>query len=197
MPSPMWLIVGLGNPGKQYALTRHNLGFMVADYLAEEYTSSFGDHKGLTQLAKANISSPSGVYKTFLAKPLTFMNASGQAVASLAQYYDIAVDHLIVIHDDLDLEFGRIKLKKGGSAGGHNGIRSIDQSLGTQQYYRIRLGIGSPSRGSHDSTVDWVLGKFKSSDQPQLNELIVKAADATYMLLTQGLAKAQERIHGQ
>ena len=137
MASDFWLIAGLGNPGKKYEDTRHNMGFMTADVLAERWTVNFADHKGLAMLGKSVMNLDGRTVKFFLAKPLTYMNDSGNAVASISAYYQIEPDHIVVIHDDMDLEFGRIKVKAGGSAGGHNGIKSIDRSLGAG---RIRSG---------------------------------------------------------
>ena len=118
MASDFWLIAGLGNPGKKYEDTRHNMGFMAADVLAERWTVNFADHKGLAMLGKSVMNLDGRTVKFFLAKPLTYMNDSGNAVASISAYYQIEPDHIVVIHDDMDLEFGRIKVKAGGSAGG-------------------------------------------------------------------------------
>ena len=158
MASDFWLIAGLGNPGKKYEDTRHNMGFMTADVLAERWTVNFADHKGLAMLGKSVMNLDGRTVKFFLAKPLTYMNDSGNAVASISAYYQIEPDHIVVIHDDMDLEFGRIKVKAGGSAGGHNGIKSIDRSLGTPKYARVRMGVGHSKRGAnaHDNTVNWV-----------------------------------------
>lgn len=162
MASDFWLIVGLGNPGKKYEGTRHNMGFMTADILAERWSVAFSDHKGLAMLGKGAMNLQGRNVKFFLAKPLTYMNDSGNAVASISAYYQIQPDHVVVIHDDMDLEFGRIKVKAGGSAGGHNGIKSIDKALSTPKYARVRMGVGHAQRGAHahDNTVNWVLGGF-------------------------------------
>ena len=128
MASDFWLIAGLGNPGSKYEGTRHNMGFMTADVLAERWSVNFSDHKGLAMLGKGVMNLSGRNVKFFLAKPLTYMNESGNAVASISAYYQIEPDHIVVIHDDMDLDFGRIKVKAGGSAGGHNGIKSIDRS---------------------------------------------------------------------
>lgn len=136
---------GTGQPRQKYEDTRHNMGFMAADVLAERWTVNFADHKGLAMLGKSVMNLDGRTVKFFLAKPLTYMNDSGNAVASISAYYQIEPDHIVVIHDDMDLEFGRIKVKAGGSAGGHNGIKSIDRSLGTPKYARVRMGVGHPS----------------------------------------------------
>lgn len=137
--------------------------------------------------------------KFFLTKPLTFMNDSGDAVASICSYYDIEPQRVVVIHDDMDLDFGRIKVKMGGSAGGHNGIRSIDRSLGTNAYSRVRLGVGHAQRGAqaHQQTVDWVLGRFPSQQRKELEDFLADGADAVEVVMTQGLPQAQERFNGR
>ena len=127
------------------------------------------------------------------------MNDSGNAVASLCSYYDIAPDHVVVIHDDMDLQFGRIKVKSGGSSGGHNGIKSIDRSLGTNAYARVRLGVGHAQRqgDAHQKTVNWVLGGFNRDQQSQLDDFLADAADAVETIITDGLAQAQEKFNGR
>ena len=131
--------------------------------------------------------------KMFLCKPLTYMNDSGNAVASIRDYYRIGTDHIIVIHDDMDLEFGRIKLKSGGSAGGHNGIKSIDRCLHTPDYARVRMGVGHASRAGdrHDNTINWVLGEFNAAQRKQLPEFLADGADAAESIMFDGLTKAQ------
>lgn len=199
MASDFWLIVGLGNPGKKYEDTRHNMGFMTADVLAERWSVNFADHKGLAMLGKGTMSLDGRVMKFFLAKPLTYMNESGNAVASMCAYYQIEPDHVIVIHDDMDLDFGRIKVKSGGSAGGHNGIKSIDRALNTPKYARVRMGVGHASRGgnAHDNTVNWVLGGFGPEQRKQLPEFLADGADAAEELMCVGLAKTQEKFNGR
>ena len=194
-----WLIVGLGNPGKKYEGTRHNMGFMCADLLSQRWSVSLSDHKGLALSGKGIMSLSGRTVKFFLAKPMTFMNDSGPAVASLCSYYGIGADHVVVIHDDMDLDFGRIKVKQGGSAGGHNGIKSIDRSLGTQDYYRVRLGIGHAQRGAaaHDKTIDWVLGGFKGSQKSELDDFLTDGADAAETIIFEGIDKAQTRYNSR
>lgn len=179
MASDFWLIVGLGNPGSKYEGTRHNMGFIVADVLSERWSISFSDHKGLSKLGKGVMNLDGKSAKFFLAKPLTFMNDSGAAVSSISSYYQIETDHIVIIHDDMDLDFGRIKVKSGGSAGGHNGIRSIDRSLGTPQYARVRMGVGHAQRGAHahDNTVNWVLGGFAGAQKSELPNFLADGAD--------------------
>lgn len=199
MTSQFWLIVGLGNPGKKYEGTRHNMGFMVADVLQERWSVSLSDHKGLAQLGKGAMNLGGKTLKFFLAKPLTFMNDSGSAVSSIAAYYDIDPDHIIVIHDDMDLDFGRIKVKAGGSAGGHNGIRSIDKSLGTNKYSRVRMGVGHAARGprAHENTINWVLGGFSGRQRKELADFLAGGADAVETVMFDGLSEAQEQFNGR
>ncbi|MDK7063242.1 aminoacyl-tRNA hydrolase [Gardnerella vaginalis] len=199
MASDFWLIVGLGNPGSKYEGTRHNMGFMVADVLSERWSISFSDHKGLSKLGKGVMNLDGMSAKFFLAKPLTFMNDSGAAVSSISSYYQIETDHIVIIHDDMDLDFGRIKVKSGGSAGGHNGIRSIDRSLGTPQYARVRMGVGHAQRGAraHDNTVNWVLGGFAGAQKSELPNFLADGADAVESVIFRGLSATQEHFNGK
>lgn len=199
MASDFWLIVGLGNPGSKYEGTRHNMGFMVADVLSERWSISFSDHKGLSKLGKGVMNLDGKSAKFFLAKPLTFMNDSGAAVSSISSYYQIETDHIVIIHDDMDLDFGRIKVKFGGSAGGHNGIRSIDRSLGTPQYARVRMGVGHAQRGAHahDNTVNWVLGGFAGAQKSELPNFLADGADAVESVIFRGLSATQEHFNGK
>ena len=199
MASDFWLIAGLGNPGAKYEGTRHNMGFMVADVIAERWSISFLDHKGLAKLGKGVMNLDGKIAKFFIAKPLTFMNDSGAAVSSISSYYQIESDHIVVIHDDMDLDFGRIKVKEGGSAGGHNGIRSIDRSLSTPHYARVRMGVGHAQRGAHahDNTVNWVLGGFASAQKSELPNFLADGADAVESVIFRGLAATQERFNGR
>lgn len=199
MASDFWLIAGLGNPGSKYEGTRHNMGFMTADLLVERWSVNFSDHKGLAMLGKGIMNLSGRNVKFFLAKPLTYMNDSGNAVASISSYYQIEPNHIVVVHDDMDLDFGRIKVKSGGSAGGHNGIKSIDRSLGTPKYARVRMGVGHAQRGAHahDNTVNWVLGGFGPDQRKQLPEFLADGADAAETIIFDGLAKAQEQFNGR
>ncbi|KFJ06520.1 aminoacyl-tRNA hydrolase [Bifidobacterium tsurumiense] len=199
MASDFWLIVGLGNPGSKYEGTRHNMGFMVADVLAERWSVRLSDHKGLAKLGKGVMNLHGTTTKFFLAKPVTYMNDSGNAVASISAYYDIPAEHIVVVHDDMDLEFARIKVKSGGSAGGHNGIKSIDRSLDTNQYARVRMGVGHAKRGAnaHANTVNWVLGGFGPDQRKQLPEFLADGADAVEEVIIDGLSRAQEHFNGR
>ena len=148
MASDFWLIAGLGNPGSKYEGTRHNMGFMAADLLAERWSVNFSDHKGLAMLGKGVMNLSGRNVKFFLAKPLTYMNESGNALASISAYYQIEPDHIVVIHDDMDLDFGRIKVKAGGSAGGHNGIKSIDRALARPLKMMVSAASAPSARNS-------------------------------------------------
>ena len=188
MASDFWLIVGLGNPGKKYEGTRHNMGFMTADILAERWSVAFSDHKGLAMLGKGAMNLQGRNVKFFLAKPLTYMNDSGNAVASISAYYQIQPDHVVVIHDDMDLEFGRIKVKAGGSAGGHNGIKNIIAHLGTQDFPRIKIGTGAPGEGG--DMIDWVIGTPSQAERKILLDAFERAIDAAACVIEHGCQRA-------
>jgi len=191
--SDAWLIVGLGNPGPEYEKTRHNIGQMVVDELAREVGGGFKEHgraRAPVLGGRLGIGGP----KAVLAKPLTYMNTSGGPVSALAQFYDINPDRIIAVHDELDIPFDTIKVKIGGGEGGHNGLRDITKALGTKDYYRVRTGIGRPP-GRMD-TADFVLKPFSSTEAKDLPFLISNAADATMMLVKEGLLATQQRYHG-
>ncbi len=180
------LIVGLGNPGSQYAKTRHNLGFMVADRLAERFGTGFKDgFKGLWGEFRTD-------EKHFILKPMTYMNLSGQSVAPFMSFYKIEAESLIVIQDDLDMEFGRIKFRKDGSSGGHNGIKSIIELIGTDKFVRLKMGIGKSRRGE---TVGHVLGKFESD--AELDKFIELGTDAAEALVRNGLKSAMNSYNNK
>lgn len=199
MASDFWLIVGLGNPGGKYEGTRHNMGFMVADVLAQRWSVNLSDHKGLARMGKAVMNLHGRSAKCFVAKPLTYMNESGNAVSSISAYYGIEPRHVVVVHDDMDLDFSRIKVKAGGSSGGHNGIKSIDRSLGTNEYARVRMGVGHARRGAdaHAAMIDWVLGGFGAEQRKQLPEFLADGADAVESVIIDGLSHAQELFNGR
>jgi len=185
----MYLIAGLGNPGQQYAGTRHNAGFMMLDYLAEKNKLTFADSKWKALVAKAIVWDESVV----LLKPETFMNLSGTAVAQAAHFYKLQPAHIIVIHDDLDMKFGRIKIVSGGGDGGHKGIRSIIEHLGTKEFTRIKIGIGRP-----DPPVlpeKYVLGKFDSAEKEIIKRKMSVAYEGIRILLQQGIAAAMTLIN--
>lgn len=185
----MWLIAGLGNPGPEYEWTRHNIGFLVVDRLAERWRAPAFSQQKKGAVARAIVRGE----PCLLVKPLTYMNLSGECVQPLAAYYKVAPEHVIVVHDDIDLELGQIKLKRGGGHGGHNGVRSIAGRMGSD-FYRVRAGVGRPG-GKGDKVVGHVLGRFVGREEEAAKILIEEAADAVELLLAQGLEAAQRRFH--
>ncbi|SDQ05556.1 aminoacyl-tRNA hydrolase [Microbacterium sp. cf332] len=186
-----WLIIGLGNPGPRYETTRHNIGQMVIDELAARRGETLRSHKA-NALAAESWLRP-GAAKLVLAKPKTFMNVSGGPAAALASFYGIAPEHVVVVHDELDIPFDTIKLKTGGGHGGHNGVRDIAKALGTPDFARVRVGIGRPP-GSQDPA-DWVLDPFSATERKTLGILVADAADAVETVVGDGLLAAQQRFH--
>lgn len=186
-----WLIVGLGNPGPRYEATRHNVGQMVIDELAARRKEGFKVHKAGARIAEGWLR-PGGP-KLVLAKPNTFMNVSGGPVANLAKFFDIPTDHVVVVHDELDIPFDALKLKTGGGHGGHNGVRDVAKALGTPEFPRVRVGIGRPP-GRQDPA-DWVLDAFGQTERKTLPILVSDAADAVELLVAEGLVAAQQRWH--
>jgi PTH1 family peptidyl-tRNA hydrolase len=184
------LVVGLGNPGPNYARTRHNLGFMVADRLAARLGSTFKAHKRSgAEIATGRL----GGCPVVLAKPRSYMNESGRQVVPLAKFYSVPPADIIVIHDDLDLDFGRIRLKLGGGEGGHNGLRSVVAALGTKDFERVRIGIGRPP-GRKDPAA-FVLENFSAAERTEVPAICEQAADATELLIELGLEPAQNQVH--
>src|SRR5262245_16952355 len=189
-----WLVVGLGNPGPEYAHNRHNVGFLVADLLAERRGVRLGRHRRVMAQVGANrLGAGADAPQVLLVKPLTYMNLSGGPVAALARYYQIDVAQLIAIHDELDLPFGQLRAKIGGGEGGHNGLRSLSRSLGTREYLRVRFGIGRPP-GRQDSA-DYVLSDFPAAEYKELDLLLDRAADVVESIILRGLAWAQNTYH--
>ena len=162
----MWLIVGLGNPGDKYKNNRHNIGFMAVDSISSDISSSSFKAKFQGQLSEGRIGSD----KIVLLKPSTYMNDSGRSVGAAAKFYKIAHENIIVIHDELDIDPLKVKVKKGGGAGGHNGLKSIDAHLGDKNYWRIRLGIGHP--GDKNRVSGYVLNDFSKEEKPKFEDLI-------------------------
>ncbi|MFD4351853.1 aminoacyl-tRNA hydrolase [Nocardia sp. IBHARD005] len=184
------LVVGLGNPGPEYERTRHNVGFLVADVLAERVGGRFAVHKKSgADLLQARLDGR----QILIAKPRTYMNLSGRPVAALAKFFSVPVDQVIVVHDELDLPFGTLKLKQGGGEGGHNGLRSISQALTTKEYLRTRIGIGRPP-GRQDPA-DYVLKPFSAPERKEVPVIVEQAADAVELLLKVGLEAAQNNLH--
>ena len=189
MAEPL-LVVGLGNPGEYYARTRHNVGFMVADVLAARLGSKFKTHK---RSGAEIVTGRLAGHAVVLAKPRCFMNESGRQVGPLAKFYSVPPADIIVIHDELDIDFGRIRLKLGGGEGGHNGLRSIATALATKDFQRVRIGIGRPP-GRKDPAA-FVLETFSATERAEVPTICEQAADATELLIELGLESAQNRIH--
>ncbi len=190
MDSKLWMVVGLGNPGRQYEDTRHNIGFMVLDALAEREGGFYWKSSNRFEAVYAKGSyAREGVV---LVKPQTYMNLSGRAVQPLAHFYGVDVDRIIAIHDDVDLEPGRLKVKCGGGAGGHKGIRSMAGTLGSPAFYRVRCGVGRPDRGD---VTNYVLNGFFEEELEQLKEQKDKATRAIACLITRGLKETMNRFN--
>ncbi|MCH9666973.1 MAG: aminoacyl-tRNA hydrolase [Actinomycetia bacterium] len=184
------LVVGLGNPGPKYARNRHNVGFMVAEILAGRLGETFRVHKKSgAEVATGRLAGRAVV----LAKPRVYMNESGRQVGPLAKYYSVAPADVVVIHDELDIDFGRIRLKLGGGEGGHNGLRSVASALGSRDFQRVRIGVGRPP-GRQDPAA-FVLENFNATERTELPAVCEQAADATELLIAQGLEPAQNTVH--
>lgn len=193
MKAPIRLIVGLGNPGPEYETTRHNAGFWLADHFADDLHADFRQDKSFfSAIAKAR----HGGQPLILAKPLTFMNRSGQAVGALARFYKLQASEILVLHDELDLVPGAVKLKFAGGHAGHNGLRDIQSALGTPDYWRLRLGIGHPrSLGLAQQVVNYVLHPPRKQDMPDINEAIDRCRAILPLLLDGEFDRATERLH--
>lgn len=183
------LIVGLGNPGPRYAGNRHNIGFLVADELADRVGGKFKAHKAGAEVVEGRL----GGTRVVLAKPRSFMNLSGGPVAGVSKFYKVAATSIIVIHDELDLPYGTIRLKRGGGENGHNGLRSITKSLGTKDYVRVRFGVDRPP-GRMDPA-DYVLKDFSGAERKELAYFIDLCSDAVEAAANEGLEAAQNRFH--
>lgn len=187
----MKLIAGLGNPGKEYEKTRHNCGFMVMDQLAEKCSTVNFSAKWNALIAKVQINGQ----QVLLMKPLTYMNNSGSAVAQAVSYYKIAPQDILVIHDDMDLPVGSVRIRTKGSAGGQKGMKSIIQALGTQDIARIRVGVGHSDRGNHDLVPDWVLSPVSKEERSLLEDAVKSAADAAYAWVWEPLDKVMSQYN--
>ncbi len=182
------LIAGLGNPGREYVRTRHNVGFMVADELARRHEGSFrGKFSG--ELAEVRMDGR----RVALLKPQTYMNVSGRSVGAALRFFKLPFERLLVVHDEVDLELGRLQARQGGGLAGHNGLRSVGQALGTQDFLRLRVGIGRPERGEPRPVSDWVLSRF--DEHVDVEALIGRAADAAEVIAREGLESAQQRFN--
>lgn len=191
----VWLIVGLGNPEPTYAGHRHNIGYLVTDELARRMVSPFRAHKsGRAEVVEGRLAPPGGpAPRVVLARPRSFMNEVGGPVKALATFYKVAPDHVLAIHDELDIAFGTLRVKLGGGDNGHNGLRSMRSSLGTGDFYRVRAGIGRPP-GRQD-VADFVLSNFNSTERKELPFQVDSAADAVESLITDGLERTQQRFN--
>ena len=187
----MWLVVGLGNPGPDYAGNRHNVGQMALAELADRARATFKNHKANAAVAEGRTGSDAP--RLILAKPNTYMNVSGGPVAALMRFYKVLPENLIVIHDELDIPFDSIKLKTGGGHGGHNGVRDIAAAIGTPDFIRVRVGIGRPP--GRQPAADFVLRDFSADERKTLPNLLDDAADAVELVAKDGLIPAQLRFH--
>ena len=187
--SGSWLVVGLGNPGPAYAGNRHNVGAMVVDLLAARMSARFKVHKARAEVVEGRL----GVQRVVLAKPRSYMNESGGPVAALLGYFSVPVDRLVVVHDELDLPYGGLRLKLGGGDNGHNGLKSLRRSLGTGDFHRVRVGIGRPP-GRMDAAT-FVLRDFSGAERTTLELEVDRAADAVEALVTHGLDTAQNTFN--
>ncbi|MCO6513526.1 MAG: aminoacyl-tRNA hydrolase [Snodgrassella sp.] len=190
--SHLRLIVGLGNPGSEYEHTRHNIGFDFIDELAKLWKTSLKEEKKFFgQVARVNLNEG----EVWLLKPLTFMNKSGTAVQALAKFYKILPEEILIIHDELDIPCGQVRFKKGGSNGGHNGLKDIQAWLGTAEFYRLRLGIGHP--GDRNLVIHYVLHKPQAQEQSLITEAMQKSLAAIPQMLTGGYSSVQQQLHSK
>src|SRR5438034_7776321 len=182
------LVAGLGNPGREYEQTRHNAGWMVVDELARRHDGSFRS-KFDGRLSEIRL----GELRLALLKPETYMNVSGKSVGAAARFFKVEPEQLLVVHDDVDLEPGRLQARAGGGLAGHNGLRSLAQQLGSQEFERLRIGVGRPGRGDPRSVSDWVLSGF--APEEDVDALVSRAADAVETIATEGVEEAQQRFN--
>ncbi|CAB4871601.1 unannotated protein [freshwater metagenome] len=193
MSTSPWLVVGLGNPGDQYAATRHNVGQMVIDELAKRHNVKFSSHKSRTDVAAYKLGVGVDAFSIILAKSKSYMNESGGPVKALAQFYSVEPAKIIVLHDELDIPFAAIRSKIAGGDNGHNGLKSLTSSLGTAEYFRVRLGIGRPM-GEQDPG-DFVLKAFSQVEKKDLGEFLDRGADVVESLIEKGLEFTQQKFN--
>ncbi len=184
-----WLLVCLGNPGKEYANTRHNIGFLAADALEKRTGVKFNKLKYRALTGEVTL----GGQRVLVVKPQTYMNLSGEAVKLAGGFYKIPPDHILVLYDDVSLPLGKLRIRASGSAGGHNGIKNIIAHLGTDAFPRIKVGVGAPQR--EDGLVDWVIGSFTASERKVVDAAIEKALDAAECVIEHGVSEAQNRFN--
>ncbi len=198
--SDVWLVVGLGNPGPSYAGNRHNVGYLVSDELASRIGGSFRAHKsGRAEVVEGRLGGPvsapgMGGVRVVLARPRSYMNETGGPVSALAKFYKVPVERIVAVHDELDIPFDTLRIKRGGGDGGHNGLRSMRRSLGSGEFYRVRVGIGRPP-GRQDPA-DFVLSNYSAVERKVLPFQVDRAADAVESLVTEGLERTQGRFNG-
>jgi len=183
-PGP-WLVVGLGNPGPQYVANRHNAGYLVVEILADRVSGNFKAHKARADVVETRF----GDDRVVLAKPRSYMNESGGPVTALRDFFKVPVERIVVVHDELDLPFGAIRIKLGGGDNGHNGLKSLRRSMGSGEFHRVRLGIGRPP-GRQDPA-EWVLRDWSSTERKDIDLHLERSADAVETLIADGLAAAQ------
>ncbi|MDK1476004.1 aminoacyl-tRNA hydrolase [Streptomyces sp. 549] len=187
--SDLWIVAGLGNPGPEYAGNRHNAGFLVADLLASRMGARFKTHRSRAQVAEGRVGAPGpDSRRVVVAKPMSYMNLSGGPVTALRDFYKVHVERIVVVHDELDIGYGQLRLKKGGGDNGHNGLKSLTKSLGPD-YHRVRFGVGRPP--GRMPVADYVLKDFSSAERKELDYLVDRATDAVETLLVDGLERAQ------
>ena len=193
MTENLWLVVGLGNPGPSYAGNRHNVGYLVNDELASRVGSGFRPHKtGRADVVEGRLGGPGGA-RVVLARPRCYMNETGGPVSALAKFYKVPIERIIAVHDELDIDFDTLRIKRGGGDNGHNGLRSIRRSLDSGEFYRVRVGIGRPP--GRQSPADFVLSDYSSTERKILPFQVDRAADAVECLITEGLEKTQSRFN--
>ena len=188
----MYIIVGLGNPGVQYDMTRHNIGFHTIDYIADKHNIKIKKLKFKSVYGEGVIAGE----KVYLVKPQTYMNLSGESVAELARFYKVPPERIIVINDDISLETGRIRVRAKGSAGGHNGPKSIIYLLGSDEFPRVKMGVGAPKREGGD-LADYVLGRFAKDEIPVMEDAIIRACGAVEEIIKNGAESAMNKFNGK
>ncbi len=204
VPLGIKVIAGLGNPGSEYSGTRHNIGFSLIDRLASTLKSGGWGSSGGAEVAMVDLpQAGGGIIRGWLVKPQTFMNRSGEPLGNLLRYFKVTPAELLVVHDEIDLPLGAVRLKFGGGDGGHNGLKSIVSNLGTRDFTRLRLGVGRPApgtfgeggAGAESGISRWVLGRFGREDFAAVDDMLVKGVGAVPLLLREGLKGAQQKVH--